>query len=148
MHREVMIDGVVAGAVAGALSGAPSTLAALATGRDPFEASVAAGSLLLPRETRPGRLLPAAAVVHGAISLGWGVTLSIMLPQERTPAWGAAAGLLIAAFDLGVLGRHLTRIRALPTAPQVADHVAYGLVTGVVVARRRKRRELEGGALG
>ncbi|CAA9496030.1 MAG: hypothetical protein AVDCRST_MAG45-1005 [uncultured Solirubrobacterales bacterium] len=50
-------DGLAAGAPAAVLSSLPSTAHALATGRDPLEAAVAAGTLLLPRERRPGRLL-------------------------------------------------------------------------------------------
>src|SRR6187399_3328068 len=55
---------VRAGAWAALLSGAPSTLHALATGRDPLEAALAAGSILLPDETRKTPLLAAAVPVH------------------------------------------------------------------------------------
>ena len=48
-----------AAAWAAALSGIPSTAHALATGRDPLEAAYAAGTIVLPRETRPERLLAA-----------------------------------------------------------------------------------------
>jgi hypothetical protein len=58
---------LTAGAVAAAVSGAPSTLWALAAGRDPFEATLAAGSMLLPGETRRGRLVAAAVPVHLAL---------------------------------------------------------------------------------
>jgi hypothetical protein len=51
---------VRAGLWAAVLSGAPSTLHALATGRDPLAATLAAGSILLPGETRRTRLLAAA----------------------------------------------------------------------------------------
>jgi hypothetical protein len=54
--------------------------------------------------------------------------------------WGALAGLAIAGLDLGVLGRHWPRIRALPTLPQVADHVAFGALVGAVVSRAGRRR--------
>jgi hypothetical protein len=47
-------------------------------------------------------------------------------------------GLAIAALDLGIGGRLFPRIRALPPAPQVADHVAYGATVGYVLARRRR----------
>lgn len=36
-----------------------------------------------------------------------------------------------AAFDLGLIGRRYPRIRAHPTFPTRADHVAYGIVTSV-----------------
>ena len=131
-------DGVAAGAVAAVLSGAPSTLHALATGRDPLEASLAAGTLLLGRERRPARLLVAAAVAHVALSLGWAVVLAVVLPRRRTVAAAAAAGLAIAALDLGVVGRRYPRIRALPLVPQVLDHVAYAVTVGVVLQHRRR----------
>jgi hypothetical protein len=126
--------------VAGALSGLPSTVYALVTGRSPLEAVRAAGALLL-REDAPGsRLAVAGVAAHGAISLGWGVVLAAVLPRRRTVAWGALAGLAIAGLDLGVLGRHWPRIRALPTAPQVADHAAFGALVGAVVSRAGRRR--------
>jgi hypothetical protein len=50
---------------------------------------------------------------------------------------GALAGLGIAALDLGLVGRRFPRVRALPLAPQVADHLVYGMTVGHVLARRR-----------
>jgi len=134
----VLRDGLEAGAVGAVLGGVPSTVHALATGRDPLEATVAAGTLLLPREKRPGRLLLAAVPAHVALSLGWGAALARVLPDRRTVALGAAAGLAIAALDLGVIGRRFPRIRALSQAPQVADHLAFGALVGAVVSRRRR----------
>ena len=119
---------VRAGAVAALLSGAPSTLHAIATGRDPREATLAAGSILLPDETRRRQLLAAAVPVHLALSLGWAVVLD--RAGVRTARSGAIAGLAIAALDLGVAGRRFPRIRALPLAPQIADHVAFGAIAG------------------
>ena len=116
----------------------PSTAHALLTGASPLEATLAAGTLVLPRETRPGPLLLAAAPAHVAISLGWGVALSLGLPRRAPLATGAVAGLAIAALDLGVVVRRYPRIRALPLWPQVADHVAYGAVVGVVLGHRRE----------
>ena len=58
----------MAGAWAAALSGAPSTLHALATGRDPLEATKAAGSILLPDERRTLPLVAAALPVHLALA--------------------------------------------------------------------------------
>jgi hypothetical protein len=133
----VLRDGVVAGAVAAVVSGAPSTLWALAAGEDPLEASLAAGSLLLPDETRRGRLVVAALPVHLAISVSWAIVLARTLPRRRTAAAGVVAGLGIAALDIGVIGRRFPRVRALPLLPQVADHAAYGAVVGYIVCRRR-----------
>jgi hypothetical protein len=53
---------------------------------------------------------------------------------------GGLAGLGIAALDLGIVGRRVQRVRALPLAPQLADHAAYGAAVGWVLARRRERR--------
>ena len=126
-------DGVVAGAVAGLLSGAPSTVEAVMRGRCPLEATRAAGTLL------GGASVPAGLAVHAVLSLGWGTVLGVLLPRRRTVLWGALAGLGIAALDLGVMGRRLPRVRALPTLPQVADHLAYGAVVGAVLSVRRTR---------
>lgn len=138
---EVLRDGLAAGAVAAVLSGLPSTVDALVRGRDPLEAATAAGTLLLPSEGRSGRLLPAAAVVHIALSLGWTLVLAYALPRRATVASGAAGGLVIAALDLGLVGRGLPRIRALALMPQIADHLVFGAVVGAVVRRRRARRD-------
>lgn len=122
------------------VSGIPSTIHALATGRDPAEATLAAGSILLPNETRRGRLVLAAGVVHTSISLGWALLLARTLPRRHTVLAGAAAGLAIAAVDLALIGRRFPRIRKLPLGPQVADHLAYGATVGAVLARRRRDR--------
>lgn len=134
----VMKDGLAAGAVAAVLSGAPSTLHALATRTSPLEATLAAGTLLMPRESRPLALAAAAVPVHLALSLGWAVALAAVLPRRRTATWATLAGLAIAALDLGVVGRRHPRIRALPLLPQVLDHVAYGATVGVVLRTRRR----------
>ena len=120
---------MVGGAVAGLLSGAPSTAAAVLARRDPFEAIRAAGSVV-------GSPTVAAGVgVHAGLSLGWALVLAAVLPRRRPALWGTVAGAAIAAFDLGVVGRRLPRVRALPVLPQVADHLAYGAVVGAVVGR-------------
>lgn len=134
-----MDDALAAGLVAAAASGIPSTAHAVATGRDPLEATLAAGSMLLPDEERRLPLFLAAGFVHLTLSLGWAAVLARVLPRRRTAAWGAVAGLGIAALDLGVAGRRFPRIRALPLAPQIADHVAYGALVGAALARRRSR---------
>lgn len=106
-------------------------------GGNVLEATTAAGSLLLPRERRTSRLVLAAIPVHLGLSLGWGVLLSTLLPRRATAATGALAGLAIAAVDLGVGVRRFPRIRRLALGPQLADHLAYGLVVGAALARRR-----------
>ena len=84
-----------AGAWAAALSGLPSTLHALATGRDPLEATKAAGSILLPRETRTLPLVLAAVPLHLALSFGWALALEKGRVRGTVP--GTMAGLAIAA---------------------------------------------------
>lgn len=130
----VVRDGLVAGAVAALPSGLPSTLHALLAGRDPLEATTAAGSILLPRERRTPVLAAAAVPVH--LALGWGVVLARTLRRPTVPR-GIAAGLAIAALDLGLVGRRLPGVRALPLLPQLADHAAYGAVAAAVLRRRR-----------
>jgi hypothetical protein len=140
MDTSELRAGLRAGAVAGALSGIPSTVYAVATGRSPFDALQAAGTLLLADDAPSSARAAAGVAAHGAISLGWGVVLAVVLPRRRTVVWGILAGLAIAGFDLGVLGRRWPRIRALPLAPQVADHVAFGALVGVGVSRAGRRR--------
>jgi hypothetical protein len=135
METSLLRAGLRAGVVAGVLSGAPSTAHAVATGRSPFDAVRAAGTLLLPADRAPGALAAAGVLTHGAISLGWGVVLAAVLPRRHPVAWGALAGLVIAGLDLGVLARRWPRVRALPALPQVADHVAYGALVGAVLSR-------------
>jgi hypothetical protein len=111
---------------AAALSGAPSTLHALATGRDPLEASLAAGSVLLPSENRRAPLLAAAVPLHLALSLGWTTVLD--RAGVRGARAGAVAGLAIGALDLALAARFFPRVDALPLGPQLADHAAFGAV--------------------
>jgi hypothetical protein len=136
----VLRNGIVAGAVAGVLSGAPSTVHAIVTGGDPLEATEAAGTLLLRNETNRTKLILAAIPAHAAISLFWGVVLAKVLPRKGTIVWGAAAGAAIAALDLGVVGRGFPRIKQLPLAPQVMDHLAFGAVVGAVLRGATARR--------
>ena len=133
-----MRHGIEAGLVAAAVSGAPSTLIALARGDDVLEGGRAAGTLLLPRERRTLPLLAAAVPVHLALSVCWALVLERALPPGRELAGGVAGGLAIAALDLGLVGRRLPEIRRLPQPRQWADHVAYGLAVGAVLARRRR----------
>jgi len=135
MNTSTFRAGLRAGAVAGVLSGAPSTAHALATGRSPADSVRAAGTLLLPGDGAPVALAAGGVLAHGAISLGWGVVLAAVLPRRHAVVWGALAGLAIAGLDLGVLARRWPRIRALPTAPQVADHIAYGALVGYTLSR-------------
>ena len=120
-----------AAAWAAALSGIPSTVHALATGRDPLAAALAAGSVLLPRETSRAKLLVAAVPVHVALSLGW--TLALDRAGVRTARAGALAGLAIGALDLGIAAKAFPRVRALPLGPQLADHAAFGAIAATLL---------------
>jgi hypothetical protein len=133
-------DDVLAAGVAGAIcSGIPSTAWSLLRGDDVLDATRAAGAMLLPHERRTPVLLLAAVPVHLALSVGWAGVLATGLPRSAEPVWGAVAGLGIAALDLGVVGRHIPAIRALPQGRQWADHLAYGGTVGLVLQIRRRR---------
>jgi hypothetical protein len=62
-----------------------------------------------------------------------------VLPRGRRARTGLVAGAAIAALDLGVIGRRVPAIRALPQLPQWADHLAFGLTVGVVMDHRAMR---------
>jgi hypothetical protein len=129
------VNRVVAAGLAGAaLSGVPSTVVTLARGESLLDGIRAAGAIVLPRETRTPVLLAAAVPVHLALSLGWAAVLDA---ADAGPVSGLALGLAIAALDLGVIGRRIPAIRALPQGRQWADHAAYGLVVGQWLRRRR-----------
>jgi hypothetical protein len=133
-------DALAAGLAAAAASGVPSTLWTLARRGNVLAGGRAAGALLLPDEKRTLPLLAAAVPVHVALSLGWAVVLEELMPARREPLYGAAAGLAIAAIDLGIIGRRIGAIRDLEQPPQWLDHVAYGVSVGVVLRSRRRRR--------
>lgn len=103
------------------LSGVPSTVHALMTGDDVVRATRAAGSLV-------GGGVREGVVVHLAVSAFWMFVLTRL--RVRGAVAGAVAGLLIAALDLEVVGRHNAQIRALPRVPQWLDHVAFGVLAG------------------
>jgi hypothetical protein len=126
-----VLEAGLAGAV---LSGVPSTAVALWRGEDVLDGARAAGRIALPRETRTPVLLAAAVPVHLGLSLGWAAVLDAI---DAGPLRGLAAGMGIAALDLGVIGRRIPAIRELPQPRQWADHAAYGLVVGQWLRRRR-----------
>jgi hypothetical protein len=66
--------------------------------------------------------------------------LAALLPRRATAGPAVAAGLAIAALDLGVVGRRFPRIRELALVPQVLDHVAYAVTVGAVLERRATSR--------
>lgn len=139
--RAAVEDGIAAGLYAALPSGLPSTVHALATGRDPLEAARAAGTIVLPDDAPGPALLAAAAPLHLAVSAGWGIALAAVLPRRATTLWGAFAGAAIGVLDLGIARSLWPRIAALPQRPQLADHVAFGAIAGAVIARRREREK-------
>jgi hypothetical protein len=132
-------NALVAGAIAGVVSGAPSTLLTLWARGDVLASSAAAGTIVVPDDAPRPVQLAAGAAVHGAISLGWAVVLAGALPRRPGVVAGAAAGVGIAALDLGLLARRFPAIRALAPVPQVLDHVAYGVTVAMVLSWLRSR---------
>jgi hypothetical protein len=128
VSREIRND-LRAVAVAAIVSGAPSTIVAVVRG-DSVLASTRAAGTLLGRPT-----LTRGLVAHACLSLGWGLVLARVLPAHHRAGAGLLAGAAIAAADLGVVGRRFPAIRALPQAPQWADHLAFGAVLGAVLDR-------------
>lgn len=125
----------MAAAGAAVLSGLPSTTWAVLTGGDVLAGARAAGTLIPGRGNRPGALAGTAA--HVVISWGWTAVLAAVARHRRVgPLEGAVAGLVIAALDLGGIGRRYPAIRALPSIPQWADHVAFGVVAASLLASR------------
>jgi hypothetical protein len=122
----------VGAVVAGTLSGIPSTIDALVRRRSILESTRAAGTLLGRRSVVRG------AVAHAGLSFGWSAVLTALVPRRHEPAWGALAGAGIAALDLGLARLRWPAIAALPTGPQVADHIAFGALVGVALAWSRR----------
>jgi len=112
-------------------SGLPSSVVTLARRRNVLDSTRAAGTMLVGESSSLTARLVAGVGVHVAISTVWGALLWRSLPARNTAAWGAVAGLGIAAVDLGTVGRRVAAIRDLPLAPQLADHVAFGLIIGL-----------------
>jgi hypothetical protein len=123
-------DLVAAWLVATVFSGAPSTLHALATGGDPWEATFAAGRMLADSTSAPA-LFAAAAVVHPLVSAFWTAVAAAVLPVRHTTlaatVFAAAVGLL----DLRLIAPHwFPEVAALAFWPQLADHLMWGACLG------------------
>ena len=73
--------------------------------------------------------------MHVLVSAFWGLVLGRTLPRRHTAEWGAVAGLGIAAISLPAAARRRPALAALPQAPQWADNVAFGFVTGWLLSR-------------
>jgi hypothetical protein len=130
-------DLVWAWAAATLFSGIPSTAWSLLTGGDPLEAARAAGAMLMPSETDTTRLLLAAAVVHSLVSLFWAAVVVLLLPRRRVVLWASLAALAIGVLDLRVLApAFFPAVAALDYWPQMADHLAWGLLLGAMLQYR------------
>lgn len=112
--------------IASLVSGAPSTLHSILRDEDPLE-SRAIGSIVV-RSDDHGRLLLVAIPIHIAVSIGWAIIFSYLLPVRRRVLSGMAFGSGVAYINLRLVGRAFPRIYALPLAPQIADHIAFGAV--------------------
>ena len=139
-----MTGWVRAGLFAAVFSGGPSTLLGIFRGDDLVKSTEAVGSLVLPGEASRWSRVGAGALVHLLISLLWARVMAGLFEDHlsgRRSAMepvlvGALCGLGIAALDLGIIGRRLPAIRALPSGPQIADHLAYGALVGWTLRRR------------
>jgi hypothetical protein len=117
-------------------SGAPSTAVTIWRKGDVLDSTRAAGSLVVADAASPAVHLVAGIVAHAAVSAFWGALLWRALPRRGAVGWGAVAGLGIAALDLGVIARRFPALRRLPRGPQIADHVAFGMIVGACRTER------------
>jgi hypothetical protein len=137
MNDSFRTRGVRAGAIAAVVSGLPSTAHALLTGGDVLAATRAAGTLLPGRRDRPG--VTAGLIAHVFVSAVWTVVLTAADRRRRLGVVrGAAAGLAIAALDLGIAARAYPAVRSLPRVPQILDHLVFGAVTGALLHRPQR----------
>jgi hypothetical protein len=77
--------------------------------------------------------------MHLVVSAAWTAVFALASRRYQfNTISGAAAGLAVAALDLGVVGRHYPAIAAIPQVPQWADHAVFGAVLGHMVRCRAK----------
>lgn len=125
-------DIAIAATGAGVLSGLPSTALSLITRRNVLDSTRAAGTLLPGRRDRPG--LVAGAAAHGVLSGFWTTVIAtIDAHRPLRPVQGAMIGGLIAALDLGVIGRRYPAVRVLPQPSQWLDHLAFGALVVAIL---------------
>ncbi len=135
-----MRDGVIAALFAGFLSGVPSTFYAVLTHTSVLRAISAAGGIVLGSGAPQSETLFVGALVHGFLSLFWGVVLGVVLPRRATVLWGGLAAVAIAVLDLLLIGRMFDSIQALTFLLQLFDHIVFGIVAAIVISQRRKAR--------
>ena len=122
-------------ALAAVGSGVPSTVVTIARGGEPLQSTRAAGTLLVGESAPASTRLAAGGVSHVAISIFWGTLAWRSLPDRHTTAWGAVAGSGCRRARPRSRRPRFPAIRRLPRGPQVADHVAFGLIIGLCRAR-------------
>jgi hypothetical protein len=133
-------DLVAAWLVATAFSGAPSTLYALATGGDPWEATFAAGRMLV--DSSSGVVLfAAAALVHPLVSAFWTTVAALVLPARHTTIAATLFAAAIGLLDLRLIAPHwFPEVAALAFWPQMADHLMWGACLGGTLQTLARRR--------
>lgn len=132
-------------AVASLGSGLPSTLCSLVAKGDLLAATRAAGTLVPGWRHRPN--VAGGVVAHAGISTFW-TAIFVVIGRRRRWSWssGAVAGSVIAALDLGLVGRRYPHIAALPRRPQWLDHLAFGALLGGMLGRPVRREAARGAA--
>jgi hypothetical protein len=74
--------------------------------------------------------------MHGVISVAVAEGLGLVLPRQRSVAWGAVAGFGVGVVTLGIVARRwFPELAALPLAAQLADNAAFGAVFAAVADR-------------
>ena len=136
-------DLLTAWLVATVFSGAPSTVHAVVSGGDPWEATFAAGRMLVDSAS-PVVLFAAAAVAHPAVSAFWTAVAALVLPARHATFWATAFAAVVGLLDLLLIApRWFPEVAALAFWPQMADHLMWGACLGgtlQLLARRRARR--------
>jgi len=145
--------GLVAGFVAAFLAGAPTMLYYFFTmpsvdvwvDRYVLQSLTAAGNVILPEKQYTNQaLVMAGMVTHMALSLSWGVVMSMATRSVRDPTYTVLAciGLAVAIhyFDLLVVPRFWPMpkmnefINATGVMAHLFDHLSFGATTGAVLA--------------
>jgi hypothetical protein len=120
-------------AVAGAMvSGVPSVTWWLASsGQDPLDATREIGRRLTGRPS-----LIAGALGHGALSLVFSLPARPLARRRCALGWGAGYGAALYTVNFRLLApRVWPQVRRLDGPWQIADHVAFGVVTVMAVRR-------------
>jgi hypothetical protein len=126
--------------IATLFSGAPSTVHALLSGGDPFEATRAAGEMIATAGATPLQLFMAAGLVHAAVSLFWTLVFGCMLPQRHVLPLALLGSAAVALLDLRVIAPLVfPSVAALPFGPQLADHLMWGGLLGSTLQFRTRR---------